>query len=103
MNEEMMTNEVTEVEAKEIEVIDMPEESGNDSLVGKILIGVGAVVIGGVTALVVKNWRKIKARDEEKNVKKLRKKGYTVTKTVYLDNDADKCVDEDVQEEATAE
>jgi hypothetical protein len=99
MNEEMNTNEVTKVEANEVEVIDMPEESGNNGIIGKVLLGAGVALIGGGIAL-WKNRHKIKARRNEKAANKLRKNGYTVTKTVYLDNDEAEYVEieEDVQE-----
>lgn len=104
MNEEMMTNEVTEVEANEIEVIDMPEESGDNGLVGKIAIGVGVVLVGGAIAL-LKSRHKLKAWNEARAANKLRKKGYTVSRIVYRDSErnAAEYVDEDVQEETTAE
>ena len=103
MNEEM-NYEVTEVEANEVEVTDMPEETSDGSLGKKILIGVGIGVVGGGIAL-WKNRHKIKAWRNERAANKLRKKGYTVSKTVYLNNDAAEYVDaeEDVQEETAEE
>lgn len=103
MNEEM-NYEVTEVEANEVEVTDMPEETGNNGIIGKIAIGAGVALVGGAIAL-WKNRHKIKAKRDERAANKLRKKGYTVSKTVYLNNDAAEYVDveEDVQEETAEE
>lgn len=103
MNEEM-NYEVTEVEANEVEVTDMPEETGYNSLIGKIAVGACVAIAGGGIAL-WKNRHKIKAWRNERAANKLRKKGYTVSKTVYLNNDAAEYVDveEDVQEETAEE
>ena len=104
MNEEMNYEVAEKVEANEVEVIDTPEESSNNGLIGKIAIGAGVALVGGAVAL-WKNRHKIKAWKDERAANKLRKKGYTVMKTVYLNNEAAEYVEveSDVQEETTAE
>lgn len=67
-NEEIM--ETTEVE-KEL------ENSGN-GLLGKALIGLGVAAVGGTAYLLYKGKDKL----EERRIRKMEKKGYTVIKPV---------------------
>lgn len=82
MSEEMKN---TEVETIDVDVTDIDEiypdyeEYEDESIFKKFAFGVGgSIVVGGVTALAVKNRAKIKAWKEERDIRKLEKKGYTV-------------------------
>lgn len=71
-------NEMIEETEVVIEVEDYEEPvEGGRSLKG-VVIGVGSVMITGATALAVKNRDKIKNKLEERKIKKLEDKGYTV-------------------------
>lgn len=79
MSEEMKN---TEVETVDVDVADIDEiypDYEDESIFKKFAFGVGgSIVVGGVTALAVKNRAKIKAWKEEREIRKLEKKGYTV-------------------------
>ena len=76
MNNEETKNEIMELDNDtEAEVYDLePEEESGNGILGKILIGAGVLAAGGLAALVYKNRDKL----EERRIKKLEKKGYTV-------------------------
>lgn len=84
MSEEMK-NTMDKVEAIDVDFEEMDEmypdyeEYEDESIFKKFAFGVGgSIVVGGVTALAVKNRAKIKAWKEEREIRKLEKKGYTV-------------------------
>lgn len=71
-------NEMIEETEVVIEVEDYEEPvEGRRSLKG-VVIGVGSVMVTGATALAIKNRDKIKDKLEERKIKKLEAKGYTV-------------------------
>lgn len=83
MSEEKKT--MDKVEAIDVDFEEMDdmypdyEEYEDESIFKKFAFGVGgSIVVGGVTALAVKNRAKIKAWKEERDIRKLEKKGYTV-------------------------
>lgn len=83
MSEEKKTMDKVEAIDVDFEEIDdmYPdyEEYEDESIFKKLAFGVGgSIVVGGVTALAVKNRAKIKAWKEEREIRKLEKKGYTV-------------------------
>lgn len=85
--EEIKNTEAIEEVTEETDV--MPEfESSNKNFVG-IITGLGSVGIAAVVALAIKHRDKI----DEWRVRKLEKKGYTVTKPNIVE------VDEDIEEE----
>ena len=77
---EEMKNEVIET-MDDVEVIDMYPEEESDSEshgLGKLVIGAGLLIAGGLTAVAVKNRYKIKVKRQERMKKKLEGAGYTV-------------------------
>lgn len=82
MSEEMKNTmeEIETVEVKDIEELYPDyEEYEEDGFLKKLAVGVGgSIIVGGATALAVKNKAKIKAWKEERDIRKLEKKGYTV-------------------------
>lgn len=76
MNEELR-NDLVEVEMNE-ELEEEFEES--NGIFGKVAVGIGVVAIGVATTLVVKNRDKIKAKLEERKIRKLEDKGYVIYK-----------------------
>lgn len=95
MNEEkiMMETVNEEIETEET----MEAESSGGIGIGKILIGVGCAVVGGGVAL-FKNRAKLSAKQDEKRIKKLEKKGYVVLKA-----ETEETVDDDSSEEVGAD
>ena len=75
-------NEVIEETMNDVEVIDLyPEEDGDDSGshgLGKLVIGVGLLAVGGLAAVAVKNKDKIKEKRLERAKNKLIKAGYAI-------------------------
>ena len=85
--EEIKSTEAIEEAMEKTDV--MSEFDGsNMNLVG-VIIGLGSVGIAAAVALVIKHRDKI----DEWRVRKLEKKGYTVTKPIVVE------VDEDIEEE----
>lgn len=88
MEETMTTYE--EIENTEVEEINEPEESNNGSL-GKLILGIGAVVAAGVA---VAHFTKNKRREYQ--IKKLEKAGYVISKPEEADeNEEVEYIDED--------
>lgn len=71
-----------EMELTEVEETYEPEEELEVSggILKKVVVGVGAVTVGAVGALAVKNRDKLKTWKEERTIKKLRDGGYVVFK-----------------------
>ena len=88
--EEMKNNEVIET-TDDLEVIDLyPEEDGDDSGshgLGKLVIGVGLLAVGGLAAVAVKNKDKIKEKRLAKMKKKLQDAGYEVEDPAVITED----------------
>ena len=79
MNEEIkneMENEITAVNAEVME----PEETGEETggFIGKLAIGV--VGVGVVATTIYSNRHRIKEWHEKKQVERLQKKGYVISK-----------------------
>lgn len=97
MNNEETKNEIMELDNDtEAEVYDLePEEESGNGILGKILIGAGVLAAGGLAALAYKN----RAKLEERRIKKLEKKGYTVIRPEIEEVEEDD-FDEDFEEAA---
>ena len=95
-------NEVIET-MDDVEVIDLyPEEDGDDSGsngLGKLVIGVGLLAVGGLAAVAVKNRYKIKVMRQERMKKKLEAAGYTVEYPELPEDDEDFEDDDFLEEE----
>ena len=97
MNNEETKNEIMELDNDtDVEVYDLEPEEESSGILGKILIGAGVLAAGGLAALVYKNRDKL----EERRIKKLEKKGYTVIRPEqFVEED----FDEDFEEEESSE
>lgn len=87
MNEELKNNnEMVEL----VEEVDTytPEEEFEESggILKKVAVGVGALTVGALGTLAVKNRDKLKAWKEERTVKKLEKKGYEIFRPGEFDD-----------------
>lgn len=89
MNNEETKNEIMELDNNETEMdlYGLEPEEESSGILGKILIGAGVLAAGGLAALVYKNRDKL----EERRIKKLEKRGYTVIRpeVEYEDDDFD--------------
>lgn len=102
MNEELKNNnemelvEVTETYEPEVEEF---EESGG--ILKKVAVGVGAVTVGALGTLAVKNRDKLKAWKEERTIRKLEKKGYEVFRPGEFDDEFEEVEDfvDEIEEE----
>lgn len=96
----METNEIrTENEVKVIDIgtdYEIEEAEVNGGLIAKVVLGVGSLLLGGVYAF--KNRDKLLAKKEEKEVEKLKKKGYVVYKKKAEAKDAE-IIDVEAEEE----
>ena len=95
-------NEVIEETTNDVEVIDLyPEEDGDDSGshgLGKLVIGVGLLAVGGLAAVAVKNKDKIKEKRLAKMKKKLLEAGYEVEDPVEIvEADEEDFLEEEVE------
>ena len=95
-------NEVIEETMNDVEVIDLyPEEDGDDSGshgLGKLVIGVGLLAVGGLAAVAVKNKDKIKEKRLAKMKKKLQDAGYEVEDPVeVVEADEEDFLEEEVE------
>lgn len=90
MSEEMK-NAMEEVETVDVKDIDelYPdyEEYEDDGFLKKLAVGFGSsVIVGGAATLAIKNRAKIKAWKEERDIRKLEKKGYTIIPNEMVEN-----------------
>lgn len=85
--EEIKNTEAIEEVMEETDA--MPEFDGSNKNIVGVIIGLGSVGIAAAVALAIKHRDKI----DEWRVRKLEKKGYTVTKPIVVE------VDEDIEEE----
>ena len=94
-----MENEIrNENELLEVEVLEPADEEFEESngLFGKIAAGVGVVALGVGTTLIVKNKERIKAKIEERKIRKLEEKGYVIYRPEEVEYED---VDEEIVEE----
>ena len=94
--------EVIEETMNDVEVIDLyPEEDGDDSGshgLGKLVIGVGLLAVGGLAAVAVKNKDKIKEKRLERAKNKLIKAGYAIEDLVeVVEADEEDFLEEEVE------
>lgn len=97
MNNEETKNEIMELDNNETEMdlYGLEPEEESSGILGKILIGAGVLAAGGLAALVYKNRDKL----EERRIKKLEKRGYTVIRPEVEEVEEDD-FDEDFEEAA---
>lgn len=89
--DEMEITTVNE-EVEENETVPAQAESNN---VGKLAVGLGLVVAGGIAALVYKNRDKLK----QKRIAKLEKQGYTIIEPASDKTEVDECFTTEKTEE----
>lgn len=95
MNEEIMNNEMNEIEKTNVVVPNEIQESTDGGIVTKLIIGAGGVAVA--VAALYKNRYKIVEWRDNRRIKALEKKGYTVEKNDAID------VETEVVEEETEE
>lgn len=96
-NENVM--DVTFDELEEVNVTELEPTRGSSGLGGKIALGVGALVLTGIGIAVAKR-EKIKELKEQKEIRRMEKKGYVVLKAENVEiHEADVEEDEDFEEE----
>ena len=78
-------NEIMEMSNETTEVSEYDTNQSSGGGLGKVLIGLGVVAAAGIAAVVVKN----KGRIEERQINKLRQKGYIV----YHEDEVEEVVD----------
>lgn len=100
MNEEtkVMANEATNNTEVQGTYTESDTSSNGGGSKGLGVLVVGALIAGGVGLF--KNRDKIKAKKEEKQIKKLEKKGYVVYKAEEVCEEAEDLLPEDFSEEA---
>ena len=84
-------NEVIEETMNDVEVLELypedEEEISESSGIGKFVIGVGLLTVGGLAAVAVKNKDKIKEKRLAKMKKKLQDAGYEVEDPAVITED----------------
>lgn len=94
MNIEEMNEEIVVTDELAEEEYEAFEKCSIASTVAKVVIGVGAVTAAGVALW--KNRDKIKAKHEQKQLEKWRKKGYVISKSELMETAED--IDEEFEE-----
>lgn len=90
MNEEIKVLDENEIEEVEMDMEEYPETSGKGILGLLALVGVAAG--GAVGGLIYKNRNKL----EEREIKKLEKKGYIITKPEPVEDvESEECSDDE--------
>lgn len=100
MNEEMILQETTEETNTEIDTTYVDSESSSGGLATKVLLGLGGLLVAG-TVVAVKNKDKIKAKLTDRQIKKLEKKGYIISKSE--DSDEPKIIEAEFTETESTE
>lgn len=93
----MNENEVKELELETTEVCEDYEPECAGGGFGKLAAGIGFVAVAGLTAVVIKNKKKL----EERKIERLRKKGYVIYRTEEVKEIQE--VDDDFDEEDVSE
>lgn len=98
MEKELMNEEMGTV-MESVEIYDEPEFSSEGGFGKKLLAVGGTVIVGGATALAIKNRDKLKAKMTERKIKKLEKQGFVVARAEDVEYDIVDYGEEDVSEE----
>lgn len=94
-----MEKELMNEEMESVEIYDEPEFSSEGGFGKKLLAVGGTVIVGGATALAIKNRDKLKAKMTERKIKKLEKQGFVVARAEDVEYDIVDYGEEDVSEE----
>ena len=93
MNEELKNNEMELVEVEETYEPEAEEFEESGGILKKVAVGVGAVTVGALGTLAVKNRDKLKAWKEERTIRKLEKKGYEIFRPGEFDDEFEEVED----------
>ena len=101
MNEELKNNEMELVEVEETYEPEAEEFEESGGILKKVAVGVGAVTVGALGTLAVKNRDKLKAWKEERTIRKLEKKGYEIFRPGEFDDEFEEVEDfvDEIEEE----